>query len=237
VPPAEKNRVMPSDPRIGAIGAEIIALLLAASCAGCDRPETLLCAACRESIRPAPVGLITPGGLPVRAAMSFDGVAARCIRRLKDAGETMLARPLGAALGAVLEEARDEVITPAPHIVPVPTARSAFRRRGYRVPDLLVRRTGYVPSRILASRRRPADQRGLDAEGRAENVRGSMRSRKIGGGAAVVLVDDVVTTGATLDEAARALRSAGFLVVSAVALAATPRLSERNANASGTRRK
>lgn len=64
-----------------------------------------------------------------------------------------------------------------------------------------------------------------------------MRSRPATGGGAIVLVDDVVTTGATFDEAARTLREAGARVVSAVALAATPRLGERNANASETRSK
>ena len=64
-----------------------------------------------------------------------------------------------------------------------------------------------------------------------------MRSRPATGGGVIVLVDDVVTTGATFDEAARTLREAGARVVSAVALAATPRLGERNANASETRSK
>lgn len=228
---------MPPRSPIRAICAEVLALLLAASCPGCDRPETLLCPSCREQLRPEPVELVTPGGLRVRAAMTFDSVAARCIRRFKDEGETMLTLPLGAALGEVLAGVCDLAGDTPLHVVPVPTSRSAFRRRGYRVPDLLIRRAGAVPSRMLAAHRRRADQRGLDAEARAENVRGSMRSRRPGGGAAVVLVDDVVTTGATLDEAARALRVAGFRVVSAIALAATPRHSEQKENASGTRSK
>ncbi len=178
----------------------------------------------------------TPAGLEVRAAMSFESVAARCIRRMKDDGETILARPLGSALGEVLDalEARPEADRPI-LLVPIPTSRAAFRRRGYRVPELLVRRAGRLPDRVLVLRGRRTDQRGLDSESRAENVRGSMLARRVLEGEAVVLVDDVVTTGATFDEAARVLSDAGARVVAAVALAATPRHSERNVNASGTR--
>lgn len=229
---------MLTHPLARAIGVEVLALLLAATCAGCDRPETLLCDACRQGIRPAPLERRTPAGLLIRAAMPFESIAARCVRRLKDDGETMLARPLGAALGEVLgglvaQPAMDRPV----RLVPIPTSRSAFRRRGYRVPELLIRRSGSVPDRLLVLRGRRTDQRGLDSVSRAENVRGSMRARPIIGGGSVVLVDDVVTTGATFDEAARAMREVGVQVASAVALAATPRLGERNANASETRSK
>ena len=230
---------MPSHPHAHAIGVEVLALLLAATCAGCDRPETLLCDACRQSIRAAPLVRRTPAGLLVRAAMPFESIAARCIRRLKDDGETMLARPLGAALRevlAVVDEEQSAIDDPV-RLVPIPTSRSSFRRRGYRVPELLIRRAGSASDRLLVSAGRRRDQRGLDSASRAENVRGSMRSRPGPGSGAVVLVDDVVTSGATFDEAARTLRDAGVRVVSAVALAATPRLGERNANASETRSK
>lgn len=168
--------------------------------------------------------------------MPFESVAARCIRRMKDDGETVLARPLGSALGEVVDvlEARPDADRPL-HLVPIPTSVTAFRRRGYRVPELLIRRAGRLPDRLLVLRGRRTDQRGLDSESRAENVRGSMRARRALEGETVVLVDDVVTTGATFDEAARALTDAGAHVLTAVALAATPRHSERNVNASGTR--
>ena len=64
-----------------------------------------------------------------------------------------------------------------------------------------------------------------------------MRVNRDGHGAEAILVDDVVTTGATLDEAARALRAAGFRVVSAVALAATPRRDGFEGDSSGTHRR
>lgn len=201
------------------IGREVLALLLAASCPGCDEPGTLMCDECRMRLRAAPHRLVTPTGLPVHAALVYEGVAARSIRRLKQEGATMLAVPLGAAVRALLgDEAGTELI------VPVPTSRAAFRRRGYRVPELLVKRAGFACARVLVPIRRTGDQRGLGRAERARNVSGSMRARRCAQpGRRVVIFDDVVTTGATLDEAARALREAGFVPVCAVALAATPR--------------
>jgi predicted amidophosphoribosyltransferase len=215
------------------IGAETAALLLSASCAGCDEPGELLCGRCRSQLEPRPVSTRTPQGLAVRAALSFDGVAARCIRRLKGEGESSLARPMGRALSTVLAAVRP----PDALVVAVPTSPAAFRRRGYRVPDLLVRRAGVTPHRLLDIAARRADQRGLDARSRRENVRGSMHARRRGRGERVILVDDVVTTGATLDEAADTLTEAGFEVLFAVALAATPRHRRLIEDSSTTRRK
>lgn len=171
-------------------------------------------------LRADPQQVRTPEGMPVHAALRYEGVPARAIRRLKEDGATMLARPLGAALTGILRTSGAGAL-----IVPVPTSRAAFRRRGYRVPDLLVRRAGASAHRLLVPARRTGDQRGLGREARARNVSASMRAARRGQGR-VVIVDDVVTTGATLDEAARALRAAGFTPVCAVALAATPRLHD-----------
>ncbi|MBO0980517.1 ComF family protein [Microbacterium sp. SD291] len=224
---------MPSSTGLHAVAVEVAAFLLAATCPGCDEPGTLLCDRCRLTLVPAPLELRTPEGLRVRAALPFEAVAARCIRRLKGEGETLLAHPLGAALaGVLLEELREDV-----RPVPVPTGSAAFRRRGYRVPELLIRRAGAVPRRVLRTVGVRTDQRGLGARERTDNVRGSMRATRAGHGAEVVLVDDVVTTGATLDEASRALRSAGFEVLSAVALAATPLHRGRTGHPWKTRRK
>lgn len=202
------------------IAGDALALLLAASCPGCDRSGTLLCDGCRMLLRAEPHVVRTPHGMAVHAALRYEGVAARAIRRLKEDGATMLARPLGAALAGILSTTAHDAL-----IVPVPTSRAAFRRRGYRVPDLLVRRAGAAAHRLLVPARRTGDQRGLGREARARNVTASMRVARRGHGK-VVIVDDVVTTGATLDEAARALRAAGYTPVCAIALADTPRLRD-----------
>lgn len=213
---------------------ELAAFALSGCCAGCDLLGTLLCDECGRALVAAPMRRETPGGLPVTAALVYDAVTARCIRRLKEEGETLLARPLGPALGAALRSAiADEAYdAERPSLVPVPTSAAAFRRRGYRVPELLIRRAGFQSSRLLASARSTADQRGLGAAERGRNVAGSMRARHARDAYDVIVVDDVVTTGATLDEAARALTTAGFRVRGAVTLAVTPRHSGFKANAS-----
>ncbi|MGQ7310457.1 ComF family protein [Microbacterium arabinogalactanolyticum] len=201
------------------IAEEMLALLLAAACPGCDRTGELLCDGCRRMLIADPLDLSTPGGLLVHAALRYEGVPARCIRRVKEEGTTALTRPLGSALSVPLAAHAPRSAL----LVPVPTSRAAFRRRGYRVPELLIRRAGARAERMLRTARRTRDQRDLNREERALNVAGSMRvAGNAGAGREVVIVDDVVTTGATLDEAARALRAAGFRPLCAVALAATP---------------
>lgn len=213
-----------------ALADELAAFVLSGCCAGCDLPGTLLCESCRAELIARPVHTQTPDGMPVAAALPFEGVPARCIRRVKEDGQTLLARPLGPALAAAGEVMGAAL--PGTLLVPVPTGRAAFRRRGYRVPELLMRRAGLTPARMLTQTRRTGDQRELNLEQRRQNVAGSMRVRHARDADEVLLFDDVVTTGATLDEGARTLAEAGFRVRGAVALAATPRHREMRANTS-----
>jgi len=208
--------------------ADALALLLPVSCAGCDEPDVALCERCALTLVPAPRRQVVPadgGGLAVWSGLVFDGVAARVLRAIKQDGRTGLARALAPALSAALAHAgcADDVV-----LVPLPTSRTAYRRRGFRVPELLVRRAGRRAVPLLQHVRRTGDQRGLDRDERRRNVDGSLAVRRGGvRGLRVLLVDDVVTTGATLAEAARALRSAGVDVVGAVTVAATPRRISR----------
>jgi len=121
-------------------------------------------------------------------------------------------------------------------VVPVPSSPSAVRRRGDAPLELLtgaaLREVGRSPCELIVSpalrlRRRVADQAGLDHGQRANNLERAMRVpprwRASIRGVTCLLVDDVLTTGATLVEAARALRAGGADHVAAATVAATQR--------------
>ncbi|RJU02926.1 ComF family protein [Arthrobacter frigidicola] len=190
--------------------------------------------------------------LPVVAAGIYGGVVARALLAFKNAGHTDLARPLAAALGGALLAACSDLPAGPCLLVPVPTRGRSLRRRGYDPLGLLLdglRRRGELPAGSRLARPvghrhpgvraggRPAGgpwfplarrrgQKGLGRRGRQENVAGSMRvRRRYRGrleGVQCLVVDDVLTTGATLAEVVRALRAEGAAVGGAVVLAATP---------------
>jgi len=199
--------------------ADALALLIPVVCAGCGAADVALCDRCRGQLVPQARRVRTPGGLVVSAGLPFDGAVAGAMRALKSEGRTGLARAFAPALRAAasaLDPSGDAVFAP------VPTSSEAYRRRGYRVPDLVAARAGLPVRRLLRVARATADQRGLDRRARRGNVAESLRAPGAAG-LRVVIVDDVVTTGATIDEAARAVRAAGGAVAGAVAVAATPR--------------
>jgi predicted amidophosphoribosyltransferase len=191
---------------------------LPVACAGCGEPDVSLCDGCRTHLAPRPSLRAVEPGLIVACGLPFEGVAARSIRALKQDGRTSLARDLAPALAAALAAS----VRPGARLTTVPSSRAAFRRRGYRPVEVLLRSTGERPERLLRHRRAAVDQRGLGGRERRENVREAFMARTALDGP-VVVVDDVVTTGATLAEAVRALRAAGATDVRAVALAYTPR--------------
>ncbi|WP_442575087.1 phosphoribosyltransferase family protein [Microbacterium sp. F51-2R] len=203
--------------------ADALTLVLPVDCAGCDAPDTTLCESCRVALAPH-VRRRDIGGVAVWSGLAYEGPAARVIRSLKQEGRTALAAALAPALAAAVTAAGDG--DPV-MVVPIPTSRAAYRRRGYRVPELVARRAGLRAERVLVAGRRTADQRGLDRGERRRNVAGSFVAARPVAGRRVVVVDDVVTTGATLAEAARALRAAGAHVVGCATVASTPRLVSR----------
>jgi predicted amidophosphoribosyltransferase len=119
-------------------------------------------------------------------------------------------------------------------LVPIPSSAAAVRERGRDVVLALARRAAWTLRRdgvpvvvtpALRHGRRVADSAGLDAAGRAANLAGAfvLRRRAMPSCGAAVVVDDLITTGATIAEAAGVLRAAGVPVVAAVAVAATKR--------------
>ncbi|WP_345751170.1 ComF family protein [Microbacterium rhizophilus] len=199
---------------------QALALLLPVACAGCGLQGIALCAACRGRLAPVPRRRVA-GDLTVWSGLAFEGACARALRALKERGRTDAARALAPALR---EAVRAAVAGAAPPVVAVavPTSPAAMRRRGYRVPELVARRAGIRTARLLVLARSTGDQRALGRDARARNVRGSMRAHRGAAGLAVVLIDDVLTTGATLAEARRALEAQGARVVGAAVVADTP---------------
>lgn len=205
----------------------LLDLLLPRSCAGCEVAGPALCDGCRillvsgaRLVRPTPC----PRGLPaVAACLPYEGVAQRLLLAHKEHGQLHLTRPLGQAL-AVAAQLHD---LPASLVVcPVPSSRRAVRQRGHDHALRLARAAGLGAVRPLLKPARPvADQSGLSTAQRAVNLRGALVARRWAG-PPVLIIDDVVTTGATLVEAARALTAAGHRVVGAAVVAATTRRSD-----------
>lgn len=241
-------------------------LALPVDCAGCGRPDDPWCPGCAADLdaclwpsgprasRPCP----SPTGLPpVHSAGRYAGALAAVVSAYKDDGR----RQHGDLLGGLLATSLDSAVRGSPGlravlgrgsgpvlVVPVPSSSAARRRRGDAPLVALARSavrgfgtTEAVVAEALVPRRRVADQAGLGALERAVNLEHSMTVRPrwepVVRGAGCVVVDDVLTTGATLVEAARALAAADARVVVAATICATQRRSGRAGNAQQTRGK
>ena len=201
---------------------DALALVLPVDCAGCGAPDRAVCAECRAALAPSPVRAPRPG-VDAWAGISYAGVAARAIRSFKDEGRTDAAPALAPALRAALAAACARLDAASVlEVAVVPSTAAARRVRGYDPVRLLVRRAGFRPASVLRARDR-ADQAGLGREARRANAEGSLAPIARLDGRRFVLVDDVVTTGATLADAARAIRSAGGSVEAIAVLAHTAR--------------
>ncbi|MGD8195555.1 ComF family protein [Herbiconiux sp. P18] len=211
---------------------EAASVLAPVCCAGCGVPDVGVCPACRAALVPS-AAVVPTGGFAVVTALDYGGVTARLLGALKEKGRTDAVGPLAPCLGVALAEfdglAEGPGSTSAglarPIVVTVPSTRAAVRRRGFRPVDALVLRAGYgrPATRALTLEREVVDQAGLGVAERRRNLHGALRASVRLAGRRVVVVDDVLTTGATLIEAHRALTEVGAVVVGAACLAYTRR--------------
>lgn len=209
-------------------------------CAGCDRPGTLLCDACRAALplidsrtacprcgapmRPGAVGCAECHGRTfafsaARCATRLEPPASRAVIALKDGGE----RRYAGVLAELLAGCADGWLAPGDVLVPAPASPAAVRRRGFDhahdISRALAGLTGSPAARLLRATA-SADQRALGREERFANRAGAFRVRPgVPVPARAVLIDDVFTTGATFDAASSVLREAGVAEVRVLAVA------------------
>ncbi|QOY61086.1 ComF family protein [Thermophilibacter immobilis] len=236
-------------PIFGVAAEALAELFWPTRCVGCDQPGELVCDECRRELPwveqrlacpvcGAPFGFLTctecDGSWVPRAtvaALGFEGAAARMVRCLKDFHELRLAPVMAAAMLCALEEAAawpaadgaarfDVGRTSA--VCFVPATAAAFARRGFDHMELVVRplaRALDLPLADVLARLPARDQRVLGRAGRADNLAGTVCVTQDVCGLDLLLVDDVATTGASVNEAARSLLARGASSVTACVLA------------------
>lgn len=186
--------------------AQALELVFPQECVGCKTAGVSVCRACLRTVDD--VHDVAVSGLAnVWAAGRYSGLLRAMIIMAKERNDRSLLTALGGLLRMALDRCSPGVVA-----VPVPASRGALRARGCNIVRDLARAGGIDTVDLLRVAGRPRDQVGLGRADRLANVRGAFAATATGSGP-VVVVDDVVTSGATLTEAQRALSGAGFQVV------------------------
>jgi ComF family protein len=201
----------------------LLELLLPAACAGCGRYGAVLCRTCDNGLRPPAhpqerflaldPGVAVGDALEVAvAAFAYGGSLRRALAGLKYGSAARVARPLAHRAATTLQL----LVALAPHaeLVPVPVHRDRLRQRGYNQAALLaaeLARGGNLTVGDVLLRQRPTTQQHrLDRAARLRNLREAF-VLKPGRDppTEAILVDDILTTSATLEACAAVLRAAG----------------------------
>jgi predicted amidophosphoribosyltransferase len=204
-------------------------LVLPLECGGCGAPSTRWCDACAQqlAVKADEPHLLTPRvdpGVPVLSLGRYAGARREAIVAVKEHGRADLIAPLAVALSAGLTNLLTWGVLGTPlTVVPAPTRRSAARRRGGDPVARMARAAtadlpGVHVTQALRMRAMVRDSVGLSRADRLRNVAGRVKIIKpVSGG--VLVVDDIVTTGATASESVRVLHVAGADVAAVLAIA------------------
>ena len=197
----------------------LINLLLPTTCVYCERLSDRVCAECLGEIAVDP-RLVFRDGLVGFATMAYNSKAQSLLRAYKELGESHLATLIADTMRPLLACFQE---TPS-CLVPVPSNKSVSRQRGFNPAELIARELSKKMNNLkfeslLSRSRETLDQSRLNPRARTENQRGSMVV--LAGRHQVILVDDVVTTGATLLQASETLKNAGHSVLGFVTFAET----------------
>ena len=206
----------------------LLCLVFPARCLGCGRavlPQRLFCEDCVPKLPKEPFFQQIPleeGSLTVGAPLPYQEGFRQTLHRLKFQEERALAKPLAALMAQAVGQWGREF----DGVVWVPMSPKKLQQRGYNQSQLLAKalakELGLPWWTLLEQARETATQHNLTRAQRADNVRGAYRARAEAAGQRLLLVDDIVTTGATLRACAQALYEAGAQSVGAVCAARTP---------------
>lgn len=204
------------------IWGDVAELVLPRRCAGCGEPGQLLCGACRVQLAKPPERVFPPTSphVPVFALGPYAEAHRSVVLAMKERENLAVRRHIGAVLDAALGylEARGDIAADCV-LVPAPTRPSSARARGGDPVEACCRATGRGVAQVLSLRERTADQSELDAAQRRANLANAVRIQAVPA-RPVIVVDDVVTTGATLQASVEKLLAHGADVKACVALCA-----------------
>jgi predicted amidophosphoribosyltransferase len=211
----------------------VLDLVLPLECGGCGAPSTRWCEACARELAVGPEAprVVTPRidpGVPVLALGRYAGARRHAIVAMKDRGRSDLIPPLAHAMALGVHRLLEWGLLDVPlTIVPAPTRSWAARRRGgdpvTRIATLATANHPHITVvRALRMKAMARDSAGLSSAARERNIAGRvlLTGRRVPDDHEVLLVDDILTTGATASEAVRVLRAAGARVAAVFALAA-----------------
>ena len=194
-------------------------LIFPVRCLGCSALGLSICSNCRRSWHPHIFRTVSRSApyFPIYSSIEYSPIAGKVLLAAKERGLIQADELILHALKRSLFHCvQDEGVG---MLIPIPSRPSVARLRGRQFILELSRKltaSTHLPTfENLTHTRKVRDQSSLDAKARVENLAGSMKAMRYLSGKAI-LIDDLVTTGATLAEAARALREEGIEVVAAV---------------------